>query len=188
MEEKSFNSVQRIKRDFFSYRNGVTADLLRKGGTPFRIIFGLTLPQLNEIALANGKDAELARLLWKNNSTRCSMLIAPMLMPVDKFGKEEAFEWCNEIPSCEVADVLCIKLLSSTEFAEELIKELANGDHMKRYTAMRLMMNLIRQRNDPKELWKKIAEFELLRNDTTIPNRLLANQIIEEFDFLLEDI
>ena len=82
-----FNDMQQIKRHFFAMRNGIVADVLRKAGSPFRIIFGLTLPQITDVANATGKNAELARRLWDNKTTRCSMLLAPMIMPEDAIEK-----------------------------------------------------------------------------------------------------
>ena len=49
-----FNPLQNIKRRFFALRNGVIADTLRRAGSPFKIIFGLNLPQLAEIAAELG--------------------------------------------------------------------------------------------------------------------------------------
>ncbi len=61
-----YNDMQTIKRRFFAMRNGIIADVLRRGGSPFRIIFGLNLPQIVEIAAENEASADLARRLWAN--------------------------------------------------------------------------------------------------------------------------
>lgn len=61
-----FSKMQRLKRRFFAMRNGITADALRRVGQPFRVIFGLNMPQLREIAGEFGPDEELARELWAN--------------------------------------------------------------------------------------------------------------------------
>ena len=45
--------IRQIKSDFFSLRNGEIADTLRKAGSPYKIIFGLQMPQL-ELNLQNG--------------------------------------------------------------------------------------------------------------------------------------
>ena len=81
--ETKYNPMQSLKRAMFAMRNGVVADALRQGGCPFKIIFGVNLPQLAEIAAGSEHTKEFAEQVWANSTTRESMLIAPMLMPVD---------------------------------------------------------------------------------------------------------
>ena len=140
----SYTPMQSVKRYFFAMRNGVIADTLRKGGSPFRYIFGLNLPQLVEAAAMFGKDKELAVRLWANNTTRESMLLAPMLMPADDFSADEAKVWIASVPAPEVADILCHRLLRHLAYAPELAVEFADFSHgdMERYTAGRLALNL----------------------------------------------
>ena len=90
--ETSFNEMQTVKRHFFAMRNGIIADTLRRAGSPFKIIFGLNLPQLMDIAESTPHSAELATRLWNNSSTRESMLLAPMIYPRDKFDADTATE------------------------------------------------------------------------------------------------
>lgn len=59
-----FSRLQHVKRRFFAMRNGVIADTYRRAGSPFRIIFGLNLPQITEIAAEFAPDSELAAELW----------------------------------------------------------------------------------------------------------------------------
>lgn len=136
--------MQTVKRHFFAMRNGVIADVLRKAGSPFRIIFGLNLPQLVEIAAQTGDDAELARSLWANSTTRESMMLAPMIFPRAEMDRGEAERWIASIPAAEIADVLCHRLLRHQPYAVELARDLVGSDKsMDRYTALRLMFNLV---------------------------------------------
>ena len=109
--ETSFNEMQTVKRSFFALRNGVIADVLRHNGSPFRIIFGLNLPQIADVAAHTPRSQELAEKLWANSTTRESMLIAPMLVELDAFTLDDARRWVSDVPVREVADVLCLKLL-----------------------------------------------------------------------------
>lgn len=139
-----YNPLQTVKRRLFAMRNGIISDVLRKAGSPFRIIFGLNLPQIVEIATEIGKDHELARQLWANTTTRESMLIAPMLVPVEEFTIDEARSWAAGIPAAEVADIFCHRLLRHCSFAPQLASELIHSEkEMDRYTAIRLMFNLV---------------------------------------------
>jgi 3-methyladenine DNA glycosylase AlkD len=140
-----FNAMQNIKRRFFALRNGIIADTLRKANSPHHVIFGLTIPQLVEVAQATGKNKELAQLLWDNATTRESRLIAPMLMPVEQFNVDEACSWIEQVQCVEEADLLCHRLLRHTSFALNLIDKYSDDNiaDLQRYVALRLMFNIV---------------------------------------------
>ena len=153
--------MQMVKRRLYAMRNGIIADALRRGGSPYRIIFGVNLPQLRDIAADTPHSADLARRLWANSSTRESMLIAPMVMPAYDISADEAYEWMTTCIATEAADVLCLRLLRQLAFAPELIDRAINSDDdMTRYCALRLICNL--SSNYPDKA-KAIAQAELQR-------------------------
>lgn len=177
-----YNDMQTIKRRFFAMRNGIISDVLRRGGSPFRIIFGLNLPQIVEIAAENEASADLARRLWANNTTRERMLAAPMIYPREEFDEATARSWCAEIPSAEVADVLCHRLLRHRPFALELAEELRHSDSdMTRYTGLRLYFNLVGT-NPQKAL--EVARAESARK--CLLTASIAAALADEAEFLLE--
>lgn len=158
-QESQYNPMQKVKRHFFAMRNGVIADTMRTAGAPFKIIFGLNLPQIVEIASNIGPSKDLAKDLWHNTTTRESMLLAPMLVPHDDFSKVEAREWIKDIPYPEVADILCHRLLRHMPYAVDLAEELvqpANED-MERYTGVRLAFNIYMKNADAARRIVKIA-------------------------------
>ena len=61
--DPEFGDMQNVKRRMFALRNGVVAEALRRGGCPYRIIFGLTLPQLDEVAAVTPHTETLAQML-----------------------------------------------------------------------------------------------------------------------------
>lgn len=140
-----FNDIQKIKRQFFAYRNGVTADALRKGGSPFHIIFGLSISQLNEIASHIGYNRELALKLWENNTTRCSMLLAPMLLDPSITEPDVLIKMCRETPDVETADILCHKLISHSPHVDQLLSVLTKGTTIEKYISLRLIQRLMRK-------------------------------------------
>ena len=83
-----FNDMQKVKRAFFTMRNGALADNMRRQGANYRIIFGVNLPQLIEIARETPHDATLTQALWDNKTTRESMLLAPMIYPIEQFSND----------------------------------------------------------------------------------------------------
>lgn len=173
--------MQRAKRCMFSMRNGVVADALRKGGSPFRIIFGVNLPQLIEISGQLPHSAKLASDLWHNTTTRESMLLAPMLMPNECMTYDLAGEWAREVPAPEVADILCHKLLRHLPFARELAEELIEDERdMVRYTGLRLLYNLLSKM--PQQA-KEAAQKEAARECRL--TKAVALALIDDADFIL---
>lgn len=177
-----FNLMQRVKRDLYAMRNGAIADRLRRLGSPHRIIFGLNLPQLAEIATRYAGDTALAEELWANTSTRESMLLAPMIYPIEGMTMETALRWIGTIPSAEVADILCHRLLRKLDFAPELVERLSSSTHdMARYTALRLAFNLLPASLDRA---RRLAETEL--SSGTPLTASVCHALIDEIDFLTE--
>ncbi|MBQ7853600.1 MAG: DNA alkylation repair protein [Muribaculaceae bacterium] len=177
-----FNEMQTVKRRFFAMRNGAVADNMRRHGANYRIIFGLNLPQIVEIANETPSNATLAEALWKNQSTRESMLMAPMIYPRDEFGFETACRWVSEVSTAEVGDVLCHRLLRYKDFAWQLaIAMVVSSKAMERYVALRLMFNLLPSHLDEV---KDLATIELEKNEQL--TSMLCRQLIDEVDFLKE--
>lgn len=176
METPQYNEMQTIKRRLFAMRNGIIADTLRQAGSPFRIIFGLNLPQIVEIATETGKNRELADKLWANTTTRESLLIAPMLVEPSDFSIDDARRWVAEVPATEVADILCHRLLRHTPYAWELAEELIDkhDENFALYTGLRLTFNLVH--TDPN---RALALAERAGNHP------LALALIDEAKFLL---
>lgn len=175
MENESFRN---IKQQFFIYRNGIVADKLREAGDTHKIIFGLNLPQITDIAKRQQQSATLAQSLWDNGSTRESRLIAPMLYPQNEFTADIADRWINEVPTTEVADILCHKLLRYMDFAEDLVFKYADSERvMMQYISLRLANNIIAigKCRDITRI-KFIAEAKITCSDTLIVN--LAKNIL----------
>ncbi|MDE6309904.1 MAG: DNA alkylation repair protein [Muribaculaceae bacterium] len=181
-ETTQFNDMQRIKRRFFAMRNGALADQLRRAGAPYRIIFGLNLPQLTEIAADTPQSASLAERLWANRTTRESLLLAPMLYPMGAMQPATAMRWALTADTPEVVDVLCHKLLRRLDFCFDIADELWQAPApINRYAALRLMLNRFPQQID--SLVER-ARQEAERHDTLTAS--LCRQIIDEAEFFME--
>ncbi|MDE7397690.1 MAG: hypothetical protein K2M98_08195 [Muribaculum sp.] len=152
-----------VKRSFFAYRNGVVADVMRRGGSPYHMIFGLTLAQVADIANGIGRDDELARELWFTDDVRESAMLAPMLVNPDIFGCEDAIEWVVAVKSVEIADILALKLLRRTECVSEIVSVLCREDQddLQRYVGLRTAFGLLASDPEPVRL---LAQNELKRN------------------------
>lgn len=183
MSGTQFSKMQTLKRRLFAMRNGVVADTLRKAGCPHRIIFGLNLPQLNEIAAEYGEDRQLSEALRTDTALRESALLAPMIYPRADLTIESAREMAAGVLWHEDADILCFKLLRHAPFAAKLAAELCekNDDRMARYTGLRLFFTIISQHAAEAS---SAAERELMRPDAI---STLASMLREEAGFLLGD-
>ncbi len=130
----------KIKQRFFTFRNGLLADMLRKQGvSPHRTIFGLNVIQLREIAAETGRNHDLAKELWADTSVRESRLLAPMIaQPI-----AETLGWLSEVQSAEEADLLCHSLLRHVPGALDVAAGHINDDQpLVQYAALRLLLNL----------------------------------------------
>ncbi len=178
-----FNKMQSLKRRLFAMRNGAVAESLRRSGSPYRIIFGVNLPQLVEIARDFEGDATLAAQLWDNRSTRESMLLAPMIYPADKMDLATARAWAVSAPTPEVADILCHRLLKRLDFADSLADSLLDGPNdLVRYCGLRLLINRFPRRVTHA---REMAERELRRQSAMTAS--LARMIVEEADFISDE-
>lgn len=177
-----YNPMQSVKRRFFAMRNGVIADTLRRGGSKFRIIFGLNLPQIIEIAREIGPDARLAAMLWDNSSTRESRLLAPMLMTPTDFTLTQAIGLCHDITDIEEADIFCHRFLRHHPEAAAIAERLScEQEPMMRYVALRLMFNIVSKHpNEAKGMAKRMSD------SSTGFVRTLAVRLLDEAKFLLE--
>lgn len=181
--ESSFNEMQTLKRRFFAMRNGVIADVLRKAGSPHRIIFGLNLPQIAEIATSFPKSKDLAERLWTDTTTRESMLIAPMLVDNSMFDEDDARRWIATAPSREVIDVLCLKLLRHCDFALALAEYLRQSERvLDRYAGMRLMFNLVGVHTEKARAYAETV----IASETDASLKNMANSLQEECQWLTE--
>lgn len=179
---ENFNQMQTVKRRLFAMRNGVIADALRKGGSKYRIIFGLNLPQLVDIAREFGPDPQLARALWDNSTTRESRLLAPMLMEPTATPRDAAIGMARQIDDIETADIFCHRFLRRHPQAVEMLDELLADDApMTRYVGLRLAFNLVA--SIPAKA-KEAAQANLASSIGSI--RSIAAALAAEADFYLE--
>lgn len=171
---------QDIRKEFFAYRNGIIAEQLRAAGDPHTMIMGCQLVDVIAIAKRYEKNAELAQELWNNMNHRECRMAATMLYPIEDFKMETAFAWCENVESVEIADVLCHRLLRHLPYAKELwVRLLACDKKLVRYTAWRLLLNLIiMNRIEKNNELRAMVENEL--KSVQPPIQSLLQRILEE--------
>lgn len=133
-----------LRQRLYLLKNGVVADALRAGGCPYRMIWGLNLPQLNEVAATVPHSESLAEEMWADSTLREAHLMGPLLYPGVPADIETARRWTAGVRWPEDADILCFKLLKKTPYAAALAQELSLSEEpLSRYTALRLYFNIV---------------------------------------------
>ena len=137
-------TTQAIKQKFLALRNGVIADTLRKAGMPYKVIFGLNVPQLAEIAGGVTVDREvLAEQLWGDRDVRESRLLACWLFVPAPMPELRARSLMEDVQTREEADILAFRLLRRLPYAARLAEEMAADPRkLTAYAAEALARNL----------------------------------------------
>lgn len=108
-----------IKKELRASMNGILSARMREAGMPFKLIFGVELPRLQNIASEFSQDVSLAESLWQQN-IRETRLLSIMLMPVESFTSERANVWLGTLKTSEEAQVLAMMLLQKAEDAKDI--------------------------------------------------------------------
>ena len=120
------NLYKKIKRDFFSLRNGILADSLKKSYSQDKIIFGLNAPQFMDLAKFYPKNLELAGTLWNDKQCRESRILSLYLMPSEIIDKTAVINMIKDVDSYEEAEIMAFRLLRHLPFAKALYDELSS--------------------------------------------------------------
>ena len=135
-------TVREIKGKLRLFMNGVLSQSLREKGLKYRLIFGVELPRLREIAAGYEQNHELAQALWKEDIRECKILAA-YLQPAESFDAELADFWMESVYNTELADYLCMALLRRLPYAsQKAFQWIASDNRMEVYTGFRLMSHL----------------------------------------------
>ena len=135
-------TVREIKGKLRLFMNGVLSQSLREKGLKYRLIFGVELPRLKEIATGYEQNHDLAQALWKEDIRECKILAA-YLQPTATFYPEIADIWVEQIHNTELADYVSMALLRRLPYAsQKAFQWIASGDRMLMYTGFRLMGHL----------------------------------------------
>ena len=91
--------------------NGVASTSMRRRGYRYKVIFGLTLPQIKAIASTLPRRTSLAENLWCE-SIRESKILATLLLPDESVTVELAECWLAAIDHDELIDFLAMNVFS----------------------------------------------------------------------------
>ncbi len=135
-------SLQDIKKSFYTFRNGIIADTLRKAGMPYKVIFGLQIPQIAAIARELQPSMELADALWEDKEVRESRILATYLYPREEVTEKKALELLLSVITPEEGDMLAFRLLKHLPFVAGLADKIENDPQIPAYAVASLKRHL----------------------------------------------
>lgn len=117
------------------HKNGETSDMMKNSGAGYCQNYGVSLVHLREIAGGMEKDNYFSRLLWYRE-IRETMIVATLLVDVDKMENEELEQWGEMISNIELSEQLGRNILSNPGINETLLKSwLENERFFMQYAA-----------------------------------------------------
>lgn len=165
------SDIQDIKKELRAAMNGILSARMREAGVPYKLVFGVELPRLQSIATEFQPSRTLAQQLWNENIRECKLLAA-MLMPPQEFLPEIADIWIDEIPTAEVAQVLCMQLISKEPWcATSAFEWIASPSPMRQLCGFLCIARLLQQ---GAQLQERSAEELKDQAQSLLPNADLA--------------
>jgi len=101
--------LQRIRADLRRSMNGIASKSMREKGLRYKLNFGVDVPRLRELSKRYPVDAQLAELLWRQETR--------------EFDMDKADEWVKEIPNHEIREQVSMNLFQKLDFADKLVQK-----------------------------------------------------------------
>jgi len=120
-----------IKKELRAAMNGIVSAKMRAAGMPYKLVFGVELPRLSDIAREFSPDKELAVCLWNENIRECKIL-ATLLLPHEEMTVEQAEIWTDELTTDEMAQILVMNQLAKRPWAMDVALRWILSDHQMR--------------------------------------------------------
>ena len=156
--------IAEIRRKIRLSMNGEVSERMTEYGIAYKQNYGVSIPQLREMAKSYVKNNDLARRLWALK-IRETMILATLLADEEKFSPENAFEWLADCSQMELVEQICMNLLRCLPFANQLCIKLVQSDKFwEKIAGFVLSARIFQQLTD-----KEIASFtsEAVKNSAT---------------------
>lgn len=157
MTDQTHEKLKKIKQSFRLLMNGMASRSMRDKGADYKINWGVSLPDLQQMALEYGKDYELAIELWKEDIRECKIL-ATMLMPPEQMPAEIVDIWMEQTHSQEMVEMACFHLYQHLDYAPVLAYQwMAAEDDLHQMAAYLILARIFSRGQEPNE--RGINEF-----------------------------
>jgi 3-methyladenine DNA glycosylase AlkD len=107
--------LHEIKKKIRLKMNGITSDQMKEAGVSYAENFGVSFPELKQMAIGLQPNAVLAQALW-HEKIRETMLLATFLHPVERFDENLVEEWLKDITTLELTENISRNLLCRLPF------------------------------------------------------------------------
>ena len=151
--------LQRLLQQIRSLKNGDVVSAMERQGLVYKTNWGVSLPELRELARGLDPDHLLALKLW-NKNWRESMILATLLDNPEEVTEEQMDFWTKSFESSEIAEQASANLWVKSRFSFVKALEWCRGKkHLVRFTGIHLAGRLaLTQKNVPDEMFKPFFE------------------------------
>ena len=157
MDNQTQEKLKAIKRSFFLRMDGTASRSMREKGLDYKINWGVSIPDLRQMATQYGKDYALAIALWKEDIRECKIL-ATMIMPPEEMLPEIVELWMEQTPSQEIAEIAAFNLYQHLDYAPVMAFQwIASDNEMEQICGYNLLSRLFMKGQEPNE--RGIQEF-----------------------------
>jgi 3-methyladenine DNA glycosylase AlkD len=115
-----------IKKNIYLHKNGIISESMENKGIHYAKNYGVSIPELKNMATSLPQDALLAQRLWDEN-IRETKLLATYLYPIDKMNEETAAIWLKDINNIELAEQTARNLFSKSPSAASIANNLSQS-------------------------------------------------------------
>jgi len=112
MEEKVMEIVARVRQRM----NGAVVESMQESGIIYKVNYGVTIPELQQIAKPYKGDHDLAIRLFDEDIRECK-IIASMIDDPSKVNGDQVDNWSDEFVNIEIVDQVCSNLFWKSDFA-----------------------------------------------------------------------
>lgn len=118
---KHEDSLREIRADLRAAMNGIAARSIRESGMGYRLVYGVELPRLRQIAEGFTPERRLAQTLWQSD-VREEKILGILLYPKNEFDADIAHLWIESLlpEQAELAGLMAMELMSMMPDASEL--------------------------------------------------------------------
>ena len=184
-KEQLAEQLRLIKRSLRGVMNGPVSASMREKGLAYKVIFGVELPRLQQMAEEFPHTYELAAALWKESIRECRLL-ASMLMPKECMDAELAEVWVEQMQYVEEAEVTVMSLFCHEPWASAKAYEwIAAEEEMHQLCGYLLLSRLymkgfVPNERDADEFLDQVAT--VLRNPTSKVGRAASKCVMKFMD------
>lgn len=112
MEEKAMDIIARVRQRM----NGAVVESMRESGIIYKVNYGVTIPELQQIAQPFKGDHDLAIRLFEEDIRECKIM-ASMIDDPEKVTGDQIDSWSEEFNNHEIVEQVCNNLFWKSDFA-----------------------------------------------------------------------